>query len=271
VEGVVERKIALLIPVYNDPEGLRRSLESLPLEVPLDVVVVDDGSDPPLPPPEVPPPHRAFLLRLERNRGIVGALNEGLRFVLERGYPYVARLDAGDLALPGRFSAQLRFLEERPGCALVGGQVRFVDAEGRETHKEAFPTEDGAIRRAMRGRNVFIHPAVMIRTQVLREVGLYREGYPAGEDYELFFRLMERYHVANLGEEVVVCQVNPKGISLRRRRAQLLSRLRVQLENFDPRLKESWLGVAKTLGLLLLPWTVVQGIKRRFPGRSGWL
>jgi hypothetical protein len=50
----VERKIALLIPVYNDPEGLRRSLESLPPEVPLDVVVVDDGSDPPLPPPEVP-------------------------------------------------------------------------------------------------------------------------------------------------------------------------------------------------------------------------
>jgi hypothetical protein len=80
----------------------------------------------------------------------------------------------------GGLSAQLRFLEERPGCALVGGQVRFVDAEGRETHKEAFPTEDGAIRRAMRGRNVFIHPAVMIRTQVLREVGLYREGYPAG-------------------------------------------------------------------------------------------
>jgi hypothetical protein len=102
-------------------------------------------------------------------------------------------------------------------------------------------------------------------------VGLYREGYPAGEDYEFFFRLMERYQAANLGEEVVVCQVNPKGISLRRRRAQLLSRLRVQLENFDPRLKESWLGVAKTLGLLLLPWTVVQGIKRRLPGRSGWL
>jgi glycosyltransferase involved in cell wall biosynthesis len=267
----VDRKIALLIPVYNDREGLRRTLEGLPREVPLDVVVVDDGSDPPLSFPEVPPPHRAFLVRLERNRGIVGALNEGLRFILERGYPYVARLDAGDVALPGRFSAQLRFLEEHPDHALVGGQVRFVDMEGRETHHEAFPTEDGAIRRAMRGRNVFIHPAVMIRAQALREAGPYREGYSAGEDYEIFFRLMRRYRVANLGEEVVVCQVNPKGISRQRRRAQLLSRLRVQLENFDPRLKESWLGVAKTLALLLTPWSVVQGLKRRLPGRSGWL
>ena len=267
----MERKIALLIPVYNNPEGLRRSLESLPLEVPLDVVVVDDGSDPPLSLPEVPPPHRTFLVRLERNGGIVRALNEGLRFILERGYAYVARLDAGDLALPGRFSAQLRFLEERPECALVGGQVRFVDMEGRETHHEAFPTEDGAIRKAMRGRNVFIHPAVMIRTQALREVGPYRGGYPAGEDYELFFRLMRRYRVANLGEAVVVYQVNPRGISLQRRRAQLLSRLRVQLENFDPGLKESWLGVVKTLALLLTPWSVVQGLKRRLSGRSGWL
>jgi hypothetical protein len=82
---------------------------------------------------------------------------------------------------------------------------------------------------------------------------------------------MRRYWVANLGEEVVVLPGKPEGNKLRRRRVQLLSRLRVQLENFDPRLKESWLGVAKTLGLLLLPWTVVQGIKRRLPWRSGWL
>ena len=267
----MERKIALLITVYNDPEGLKRSLESLPLEVPLDVVVVDDGSDPPLPPPEVSEPHRTFLIRLERNQGVARAANEGLRFILERGYPYVARLDAGDLALPGRFSAQLRFLEEHPECALVGGQVRFVDIEGRETHHEAFPTEDGAIRKAMRGRNVFIHPAIMVRTQALKEVGFYREEYFPSDDYELCFRLMRRYQVANLGEEVIVCQVNPNGISLRNRRAQLLSRLRVQLENFDPGLKESWLGVVKTLALLLTPWSVVQGLKRRLSERSGWL
>jgi len=41
----VNRKIALLIPVYNDREGLRRTLEGLPWEVPLDMVVVDDGAE----------------------------------------------------------------------------------------------------------------------------------------------------------------------------------------------------------------------------------
>lgn len=267
----MDRPVALLIPVYGDGEALAKTLGSLPQELPLDVVVVDDGSEPPLAPPEPPPPHRLFLLRLERNRGITEALNHGLAWILERGYPYVARLDAGDRALPGRFLAQLRFLEENPEYALVGGQVRFVDTAGRETHQESFPTEDREIRRTMHARNVFMHPAVMMRTQALREVGLYREAYPAAEDYDLFFRLMRRYKVANLPQEVLVYKINPKGISLKRRRQQLFTRLKVLLENFEPGLKESWLGLAKNLALLLSPTPMVFWLKRRLRERRGWL
>lgn len=58
--------IALLIPVYNNQDGLERSLASLSDEVPLDIVV-DDGSSPLIRLPEVLTPHRAFLLRLEEN------------------------------------------------------------------------------------------------------------------------------------------------------------------------------------------------------------
>lgn len=264
-------KVALLIPVHNDREGLAKSLRNLPPELPLDVVVVDDGSRPPLSPPEPPPPHRLFLLRLEENQGITQALNHGLAWILERGYPYVARLDAGDTALPGRFLAQLRFLESHPEYALVGGQARFVDPNGRETHRERFPTEDGEIRRVMHARNPFLHPAVMVRTAALREVGLYSERYPAAEDFELFCRIARRHRVANLEAEVAEVLVNPKGISGRRRRRQILTRLRILLENFDPWLKESWLGLAKNLVLLLAPTPWVQALKGRMPGRRGWL
>ncbi|MEN2981531.1 MAG: glycosyltransferase [Thermus sp.] len=265
------RTLALLIPVYNDQEGLGKTLTHLPGEIPLDVVVVDDGSQPPITLPKLPPPHRAFLLRLEENRGITGALNEGLRFILERGYPYVARLDAGDVALPGRFAKQLRFLEEHPEYALVGGQARFVDPAGRETHRERFPTEDGEIRRVMHARNPFLHPAVTLRTEAIKAVGLYSESYPAAEDYELFFRLARRFKVANLEQEVIEYKVDPKGISLRKRRRQLLTRLRILLENFDPGLKESWLGLLKNGALLLTPTSLVGWLKGRLPGRRGWL
>lgn len=267
----MRHSIALLIPVYNDPNGLARSLRNLPAEFALDVVVVDDGSDPPLSPPEPPPPHRLFLLRLEQNGGITRALNHGLSWILEQGYPYVARLDAGDVALPGRFQAQVSFLEAHPEYALVGGQARFVDPEGRETHRERFPTEDGEIRRVMHARNPFLHPAVTMRVAALREVGFYSEAYPAAEDFELFWRLARRYKVANLKQEVVEYVVSPTGISGKRRRRQILTRLRILLENFDPRVRESWLGLIKNTALLFAPTPWVQAMKQKLPGRSGWL
>lgn len=264
-------EVALLIPVYNNQLGLERSLSALPTEVPLDVVVVDDGSEPPISQPKVSEPHRLFLLRLEQNRGIEHALNYGLEWILERKYEYVARLDAGDIALPGRFAKQLCFLESHPDYVLIGGQVRFVDTAGREVFRERFPTEYKNIRRIMHARNCFIHPAVMWRTAVLREIGFYSDQYKAAEDFELFFRMARRFKVANLDEHVVQCEVNPAGISLSRRRRQVLSRLRVMLRYFDPRTRESWLGIFKNIVLLYTPVAWVQVLKARLEGKRGWL
>lgn len=267
----MKERIALLVPVYKNQLGLERSLSTLPTEVPLDVVVVDDGSEPPISQPKVPEPHRIFLLRLQQNQGIEHALNYGLKWILEGKYEYVARLDAGDIALPGRFTKQLRFLESHPDYVLTGGQVRFVDISGREVFRERFPTEYKDIRRIMHARNCFIHPAVMWRTAVLREIGLYSDQYKAAEDFELFFRMARRYKVANLDEYVVQCEVNPTGISLSKRRRQVLSRLRVMLRYFDPWKKESWLGVLKNTLLLYIPIAWVQNLKTKLENKRGWL
>lgn len=262
----MERPVALLVPVHNDPGGILHSLRHLPGEVPLDVVVVDDGSDPPLHLPEIAPPHRVYLLRLSENRGIAEALNAGVEWILQRGYPYLARLDAGDLALPGRFLRQLAFLETRPQHALVGGQVEFVDESGRLLYRERYPEDYADLHRRMHLKNCFIHPAVMLRTAVLRELGPYRTDFPAAEDYELFFRVVRKYPAANLPETVVRVRVSPKGISARHRRRQLLTRLAVQLRYFDPGLWESYAGVLATLGLLVLPAGLIRAFKRRVGG-----
>lgn len=263
--------IAVLIPVYNNQEGLERSLASIDENFPLDVVVVDDGSDPPIQLRGLPQPHRGFVLRLDANTGIEHALNYGLSWILQRGYRYVARLDAGDLCYPGRFFKQRDFLEKHQEYALVGGQVRFVDDSGVELFPEKFPTSHEEISRIMHARSCFIHPAVMLRSSALQEVGLYSEHFPAAEDYELFFRLTKRYKVANLPDVVLTYHVNPRGISLTKRRRQILSRIKVMLKYFEPRYKESWLGLMKSIILLAVPVPVVQFLKRRLARWRGWL
>ncbi|ADH64588.1 glycosyl transferase family 2 [Allomeiothermus silvanus DSM 9946] len=255
-------RVALLIPVYNDQKGLEFSLSTLPTEIPLGVVVVDDGSQPPITLPELPFPHQGYLLRLEQNQGIEHALNHGLEWILTRGYEYVARLDAGDIALPGRFLAQLRFLEEHPDYALVGGQVRFVDLQGNTITKKRYHTVDADLRRSMHVRNSFPHPTVMMRARVLQEIGFYSDRYKAAEDYELFFRILKRFKVANLPDEVLIYRLNPNGISSRKRNMQLWSTLRVMLCHFNPRLIESYLGLFKCIFTFIFPKRIIAFVKK---------
>lgn len=262
---------ALLIPVYDNQDGTVKSLSAITSEVMIDIVVVDDGSAPPINLPERINSHSIFVIRLEKNHGIEYALNAGLAWILERDYIYIARLDAGDIPLPGRFAKQIAFLETHLEYAMVGGQVWFLNEKRQKIFDEVSPTEDANIRRVMHARDCFSHPAIMIRAQVLREVGFYSDKYKDAEDYELFFRVMQRHKVANLPDRILEYEVRPGGISLKKRRRQILSRLKIMLHYFDPLVMESYLGLLKSTVLLITPynWVVVA---KKFLGerREGW-
>src|SRR5688500_5262867 len=114
-------EICILIPCYNNPEGLAASLKSIhPGGSSCLAVVVDDGSREPVRLPEgLPVPVQ--LLRLEQNRGITEALNAGLRWIMAHtSARYIARLDCDDLAAPERFSRQKDFLDRHPEVGLLG-------------------------------------------------------------------------------------------------------------------------------------------------------
>jgi glycosyltransferase involved in cell wall biosynthesis len=254
-------RLAVLIPVFNDQTGLDRSLESLTREgSTFDVFIVDDGSDPPMSIP-LNLPYKAHLLRQTPNRGITSALNLGLARITEAGYEYMARLDAGDLSLPGRFAAQVSFLETHSKHALVGAAVQCVDPCGRFLFEYHPPTEHDAIMRSLRYRAPIIHPSIMVQTKALIACGLYRDNFPHGEDYDLFMRLGRSYRLANLATPYVVVLIAPDSLSSKRQRL-LLSRLKLLISYFDFRSIHSYLGVASNLMLLLMPRSLVLRLRR---------
>lgn len=262
--------VALLIPAYNAQEDVERSIATLsPDDYPVTVVLVDDGSTTPLHPPDPPVPHDLVMLRLERNQGIEAAMNYGLDWILQEGFAYIARLDAGDSVIGPRFRRQVEFLERNPHCMMVGGQARIADPSGQVVAICHYPTRYEEISRVMHYRNCFAHPAVMIRSSVFDEVGRYRYDYPAAEDYDLFYRIAERHCVANLEEFVVQYVADPEGISLTKRRRQLLSGLKIMLEHFDALRYESYLGLAKNLFLLAMPPSINWLIKKNLCSKVG--
>jgi glycosyltransferase involved in cell wall biosynthesis len=263
--GTSSARLAVLMPVYNAQRGLERSLASLRSDgSEFEVFIVDDGSVPPLVVPEgMPFPIR--LVRAPCNQGITAALNVGLGQITTREFQYVARLDAGDLSFPGRFHAQMAFLDAHSDHAAVGTHVEVVDEDGHFIHLFSPPTDHRDVLRRFRYENALGHPGVMIRVEALRAVGFYSEDYPGGEDYELWLRLARSWKLANL-DRVFVRKEKARFSITGRRFRPAFTRLRIQLDHFTPWSVHAYLGVLRSLFALLLSHDAVLRI-RRLQGR----
>ncbi|MCP4809335.1 MAG: glycosyltransferase [Proteobacteria bacterium] len=184
-------RVSWLIPVRDHP--LDEALASIELGPNDEVVIVDDGSREPVPGAIRQPP-----------RGIVAALERG-RAVC-RG-EFIARLDADDIALPGRIDAQLAALEADPGLVAVGGRARIETAyDGMRTYVDQVNAGDPM--RDLLVESPMFHPAVTFRAAAVQAIDGYRgtcRGEPIPEDYDLWLRLVRAGgRLANVDHEVLV-------------------------------------------------------------------
>lgn len=263
-------RAAVLIPHFNNLEGLTDSLGSIDADDPADVYVVDDGS---LVPPThdvvagaVRGPRQVTVLALPKNVGIEAALNAGLDRIIADGYEYIARLDCGDRNVGPRFAAQIDYLDAHPRVLLVGGAAQFVDPAGKPLFVREMPTTHAEIAAFMRSNSAFMHPTVMFRASAAARIGHYPCGFPAAEDYAYFWRFMDAGEVANLPDVLIEYEVDPGSISRSKRGRQLQSRLQVQRLHSDGSL-QARLGMWRTRALRIAPVGLIDAIKAKRYGQ----
>jgi glycosyltransferase involved in cell wall biosynthesis len=142
------------------------------------------------------------VILLEHNRrGLAEALNAGCRTA--RGH-YIARMDCDDIARPDRFARQVDFLDDRKDVAVLGGAAQLIDAAGRPLSELRYPPEGASLRDALATGCWVIHPSVMMRRSVFRDVGFYRQACAPGEDYDLWARVADDGLVVNLPGPVLI-------------------------------------------------------------------
>lgn len=124
-------------------------------------------------------------------RGLAAALN--LAASAARA-PLLARMDADDVALPGRFALQHAALEATPSLGALGTQVElFPDEHVGAGMRHYVAWQNALLSPDDHRRQLFVeaplcHPSTMLRCSALRAVGGYRDGdFP--EDYDLWLRL----------------------------------------------------------------------------------
>ncbi len=255
----------VVIPSFNNPKGLERTLTNLQAASgEFDVIVVDDGSSPSVSiATHLSAPHPVAVLRLTANQGISEALNTGFIFALGKGYRYLGRIDTGDLSAPDRWIKQFAYLGAHPRVAIVGTHVAFVDQHRRPLFNHRPPGAPEQLRKRMHLENCLIHSSVSIRADCIRSVGLYANRLAAAEDYGYFLRAGLRFDLACIEELLTECEMVAGGISLRHRRRQQLCRLQLQALHFDYLCPHSYLGLFRTVVSLLLPFRLVAWLKAR--------
>jgi len=104
----------------------------------------------------------------------------------------------------------------------------------------------------------------MMRSAVFKALDGYDAAFPVAQDYELLVRgSREGMAFANLPRVLIDYRISPLGISVKRRRQQLLARLRVQFRYFRPDTTAAWLGIAKTILLFGIPASLLRRFKAR--------
>lgn len=225
-------EFCLLIPCYNNEQGLVKSLCSIQFDFHrFLVLIVDDGSSQPIDDSKIQKQLERELplhvLRLKTNQGITAALNIGLIWIYSNvNANYVARLDCGDTCHADRFFKQVAVMNQNPELLLSGTWCRFVHPDGR-AYVYRTPIGSKRIKRGMYFRNLFIHPTFMFRLHATNEQIQYPSQFPHAEDYALAWQLIKQGQVHILPEILVNCEINSTGISEAHRREQLISREKI--------------------------------------------
>lgn len=199
--------VTVLMPVYNGDKFLAAAIESILTQTfrDFELIVVDDGSfdssNEIIKKYQIKDPR--VILITQENEGIVAALNKAL--FSARGY-FCMRMDADDVCLPDRIEKQLNFLKENSEVFVVGGQGYIIDEEGDFIRPLPVLVMHDEINDDLLYRfnsRAIIHPAVMFRTDEIRKIGGYRDGYLWAEDLDLFLRVAEVGKLANLDSVVI--------------------------------------------------------------------
>ncbi len=212
-------KVTVVMAVYNGEKCLREAIDSILNQTfkDFEFLIINDGSTDKTPEIIAGYNDQRIVIANQKNIDLTKSLNKAIK--LSRG-EYIARMDADDISLPRRLELEVAFLDNHEDVGLVGTMYYHIDKNDKILSVIPVPIEDEMIQEKLLKGNCFAHSSIMVRTEVLKKVGYYREEFKLAQDYDLFLRIAECCKVRNLEEALHQWRVVEQGITINRYREQ---------------------------------------------------
>jgi glycosyltransferase involved in cell wall biosynthesis len=196
-------EISVIIPTFNRAQKVLRAISSVLSQTfeDFEVIVIDDGSVDETTDVLVQFKDRITLITHSENLGVSAARNSGIKASRS---PLIAFLDSDDYWLPEKLDTQVRYFRENPDAVACQPEEIWVRNGVRVNPWKKHIKPSGDIFEQSLKLCVVSPSAVMVRRDLLDEVGLFDEDLPVCEDYDLWLRIGCRYPVCLINTYLLV-------------------------------------------------------------------
>lgn len=222
-KGLVMKSYSVLMSVYykEKAEYLETAIESMLKQTvpPEQFVLVEDGKltnelESVVFKYEKENPNLFTVVRLDENKGLGYALDEGMKYCRNE---LIARMDSDDISLLQRCERELEVFERYPEMDIVSGAINeFKNTTDNIVSVRRVPESEKEIKRQMKRRSAFNHPAVMYKKSAVIRVGGYGSS-ARKEDHDLFSRMVfGGCNAYNLQESILYYRIGDDNIKRRK-------------------------------------------------------
>lgn len=207
-------RVSIVLTCYNHLRHLKIAVESIQAQTfrDFEVVALDDGSTDGTR-EWLSSLQADFPLRLvfnDSNLGTYATLNKGIE--LSTG-EFIAEFNDDDVWLPTKLEKQVAMMDARREIGLVHTGGYFIDDDGNELKENplGFPwpkTSTGDVLEELVWHNKIIASSVLVRQSVFDDVGVFNTAYFGSGDWEMWYRIAEKYHVGHIDEPLTLYRVH---------------------------------------------------------------
>ncbi|WP_025209156.1 glycosyltransferase [Hippea sp. KM1] len=212
-------KVSVILPTYNREKTVSRAIESVLAQTFTDfeLIIIDDGSTDNT--KEIVnkfKDERIVYVRYNENRERSAARNSGIK--ISRG-KYIAFLDSDDEWIRDKLKKQVNLVEnskENVGVVYTGYTQVWDNLNGRKITNpfiDSVEKLEGNIYEELKKGDFVLPSSVLVKKKVFEKVGLFDEKIYAGEAWDLWVRISEKFLFSFIEEPLVVRYINNDSLS----------------------------------------------------------